>query len=52
MYYLYFIEEEKFKFYGSGDMSYIMELLNDYLNICKMYGKKEVSFKVTTEVLD
>jgi len=51
MYFLYFIEKEGLRFYGSGDMPYIMELLNDYLNTCRMYGKKEVDFKISTEAL-
>lgn len=52
MYYLYFIKDNGYDFYGSGDMSYIMELLNDYLNTCKMYNKESVEFKVSTKILN
>jgi hypothetical protein len=48
-YYLYFIKNEGYKLYGSGDMTYIMELLNDYLKNNRMYNKESVEFKVTTK---
>lgn len=47
MYYLYFIENNRERLYGSGDMSYIMELLYDYLEIHKMYNKEQIKFKIS-----
>lgn len=49
MYYLYFIENNKENLYGSGDMSYIMELIDDYLQVHKMYNREQVKFKVSTK---
>ena len=43
---LYIKRDDKFIFYGCGDMKYIMELLNDYLLINGMYGYKEKEFKI------
>lgn len=34
------------KFYGSGNAQYMKELFNDYVVIKRMYGKKEVDFKI------
>ncbi|GEM_PF-2356639 len=51
MYYLYFIENGKYKFYGNGNMTYIMEPLNDYLNTCRMYAKESIEFKVSSKML-
>lgn len=33
-------------FYGSGDINHIHELFKDYVITCKMYGRKECTFKV------
>jgi hypothetical protein len=35
------------KFYGSGDLKYMVELFADYVRDCKMYGKEQCEFKVT-----
>lgn len=34
------------KFYGSGPLEYMNELIRDYVVICQMYGKKKVSFDI------
>lgn len=49
-YYLYIrkVDQDKYEFYGSGDMKYLLELMNDYLVLCNMYGKESVEFKVTS----
>ena len=41
-------KEKEYRGYGFGDMPYIIELLDDYLNICKMYNQDSVEFKVLT----
>lgn len=50
IYSLYFVEDGIGEFYGCGDMNYIMELLNDYLAIHKMYNKSEIEFKIKEQV--
>ena len=44
-YILYFVKNGKDRLYGSGNMNYMRELINDYLRH-DMYGKDDVVFKV------
>ncbi|MBL4952073.1 hypothetical protein JK635_07600 [Neobacillus sp. YIM B02564] len=37
------------KFYGGGNLNYILELFKDYVVTCKMYGKKECDFKIVKD---
>jgi hypothetical protein len=37
----------KVHMYGTGDMAYMMELINDYLVTNNMYEQDEISFKVS-----
>lgn len=32
--------------YGVGDISYVIELINDYVDDCDMYGHSEVEFTI------
>jgi hypothetical protein len=51
MYYLYFIKDGKSVLYGSGSKDYMRELINDYVWLHDMYGKNEVSFKITKKLI-
>lgn len=52
LYDLYFIVSGIEEFYGHGDMKYMMELLQDYLEIHKMYNKSEIVFKIKEHKFD
>lgn len=46
-YSLFFIDDnKKERFYGCGDRKYMIELIEDYVSTCNMYGKESVIFKV------
>lgn len=47
MYSLYLIKDNEEIFYGSGNIDYMMELLNDYISINNLYGHNEVKFKIS-----
>lgn len=51
MYYLYFIKDNSYEFYGTGNLKYIMELLNDYIYIHKIYDKDMIDFRITTKII-
>ena len=40
--------------YGVGSWEYMMELMNDWVHACNMYGTNEVDFKIVkrTEVCE
>lgn len=35
-----------YKLYGIGDLPYMLELLEDYICVCKMYGNETGEFKI------
>ena len=43
---VYIKVDDDFFFYGYGDMTYVMELLNNYLLINDMYGYDNKEFKI------
>lgn len=45
-YILYFLNGDTQQFYGLGDLPYMIELLDDYINTCKMYGKDSIDFRI------
>lgn len=36
------------KLYGKGDLDYMKDLFRDWVVDCEMYGKDDVTFRVTT----
>lgn len=36
------------KLYGKGDLEYMNTLFRDWVVYCEMYGKDDVTFRVTT----
>ncbi|WP_303984514.1 hypothetical protein [Niallia circulans] len=36
------------KLYGKGDLAYMNDLFRDWVVDCEMYGKDDVTFRVTT----
>lgn len=36
------------KLYGTGDLAYMNDLFRDWVVYCEMYGKDDVTFRVTT----
>ena len=45
-YILYFLNDGVPQFYGLGDLPYMIELLDDYINTCKIYGKDSLDFRI------
>lgn len=36
------------KLYGTGDLDYMSALFRDWVVDCEMYGKDDVTFRITT----